>query len=310
MDVIENICNSLVLRVQNLEIVFKLILSLYVKVSVSQFRKDLVQAIKLEKTKALRKRVGEKKKKKKQEVKFNYDYILSDISPGKEKSHMQLKSKAMLNEPLLHFSKNDLLAVAKLYGLKISTRSTVEVITKTLFEKIKSCDSMPNTAHVQSTTTEPVSTEDFELRDIHTCESVLSSHTNIGSEEEEEQLCLASEIHSEPQPSTSGSEVPCHPPTLEIEPSKLESTSIPKRRGGKRKGRISRKKSSKRRQTSDEVDVKCKVCMCIFIDDNEDSICCDSCDLWFHRKCVGLQDEKDWEAMSNPTTIYTCPLCI
>ena len=42
----------------------------------------------------------------------------------------------------------------------------------------------------------------------------------------------------------------------------------------------------------------------------EDWICCDMCCLWYHRECVGLENNDDWLYSSDPDAIYTCPMCI
>ncbi|KAH3852154.1 hypothetical protein DPMN_094653 [Dreissena polymorpha] len=84
------------------------------------------------------------------------------------------------------------------------------------------------------------------------------------------------------------------------------ATQLTKGKGGQAKKR----KQSKSKEVEPEGDdsEQCPVCG-IFCRDGEDSICCDSCLRWFHRTCVHLQDDEDWEYFSSSDAVYTCPLC-
>ncbi|KAH3858771.1 hypothetical protein DPMN_101400 [Dreissena polymorpha] len=71
-----------------------------------------------------------------------------------------------------------------------------------------------------------------------------------------------------------------------------------------------RKKKSKSKQVEPEGDdsEQCPVCG-IFCRNGEDAICCDSClRWWFHRTCVYLRENEDWDYFSSSDAVYTCPL--
>jgi hypothetical protein len=40
----------------------------------------------------------------------------------------------------------------------------------------------------------------------------------------------------------------------------------------------------------------------------EDWICCDECLVWYHRGCVGLEDESLWEEVSTEEKRYLCQM--
>lgn len=42
---------------------------------------------------------------------------------------------------------------------------------------------------------------------------------------------------------------------------------------------------------------------------DEDWICLDLCSIWYHRECVGLEDEE-WIMVSDAAALYTCPMCL
>lgn len=74
-----------------LKTIFKDVISLFVKVSVAQFRKDLLSFLKTEKTKALRKKVMKKGQQKTKQL--NMDQLLDDDSENKVVSHLLFKSE-------------------------------------------------------------------------------------------------------------------------------------------------------------------------------------------------------------------------
>lgn len=87
---ISSICDELVQKTTDLCFWFNRIVSLFVAVSVGQFRKDYLTSVRREETKALRKRVLEKSKK--TQHKTDFSFICQDSSENKVASHLKLKS--------------------------------------------------------------------------------------------------------------------------------------------------------------------------------------------------------------------------
>ena len=42
--------------------------------------------------------------------------------------------------------------------------------------------------------------------------------------------------------------------------------------------------------------------------EGEEWLCCDICNIWYHRCCLDFDDEE-WAAVSSITSIYICPMC-
>jgi len=75
------------------------------------------------------------------------------------------------------------------------------------------------------------------------------------------------------------------------------------KRGGKKgKGRIPKEKET------EESDGNCGICNLTYLE-GEDWICCDTCSIWYHRNCVGLEKSSLWEQFTVSNEEYSCPLC-
>ena len=74
------------------------------------------------------------------------------------------------------------------------------------------------------------------------------------------------------------------------------------KRGGKKgKGRIPKEKET------EESDGNCGICNLTYLE-REDWICCDTCSIWYHRNCVGLEKSSLWEQFTVSNEEYPCPL--
>lgn len=71
----------------------------------------------------------------------------------------------------------------------------------------------------------------------------------------------------------------------------------------KGKGRGKRKTPAATGCDSDE---NCTMCNGHYVN-REDWISCDICNLWYHRKCVNIQDEEEW--CGGNEGVLSCPLC-
>jgi hypothetical protein len=66
------------------------------------------------------------------------------------------------------------------------------------------------------------------------------------------------------------------------------------------------KKKGKKRGIKTKED-NCGICNRTDVDEED---CCDSCNLWYYRICVDLEDENDWKELTeNDDVNYVCPLC-
>jgi ATP-dependent DNA helicase PIF1 len=120
------------------------VICLFVKVSVCQFRRDFLTALKVEKGKALRQKIKTKMLSKPKCL--NMSFIEKDQSKGKDVSHLRLKSELLVNPQFLHqnLSKNDLLKICKAYGVTISSKKKKTEIGDALAVKILGVATMPN----------------------------------------------------------------------------------------------------------------------------------------------------------------------
>lgn len=122
-DDIDSILNSVLTSCENYLELYKEVVQLFLKVSYSQFRRDYLTYLKIEKGKALRKKVMDKSKK---TVKtFNMQFLKDDTSKDKLSSHLRLKSEIMQNNQFLlekSFTNKDLLLLCRLYNVKMSTQ--------------------------------------------------------------------------------------------------------------------------------------------------------------------------------------------
>lgn len=280
-DVVEN---RLTETVCNLEIILKFFSNLFLKVAVSQFRKNYLNVLKIEKGKALRKKVMKHGQKKNKPI--TVQEIQEDKSEGKEISQLKLKALALEDHQFYKkFTKQELKDIGKLYGLSFSTKKTVMDIGEAILKVILD-------SHQKSGTTSK------ELSDADvSSESVFP---------EENMPCPKSPI----QPSTAAAS---HPDPVEKERGKNILKTRPQRK--KRRANTYSRGRKKKRKTAAEEDCEksdetafCAVCGKLCQDDQE-CICCDDCDSWYHRCCVGLEDEKIWKHLTSEETKYSCPLC-
>lgn len=78
---------------------------------------------------------------------------------------------------------------------------------------------------------------------------------------------------------------------------KKRRTRAPYKGKGKGKGKSSVKK------------YYCKVCKEEYMED-EEWICCDDCENWYHRMCGGdLSDDEYWESLQAEDTKWSCLTC-
>ncbi|KAL5006361.1 hypothetical protein ScPMuIL_015167 [Solemya velum] len=116
---VASVLDLLIEEVESLDKVLKMIINLFLVVSVSQFRKDYLTAIKREKGKALRKKVMEKAKPKTKDI--DMASIQNDKSEHKLISHLKLKACALQSENFYRqFTKKQLSQLVKAYGSKLS----------------------------------------------------------------------------------------------------------------------------------------------------------------------------------------------
>lgn len=123
--------------VDNLIILFESIINLFLKVSLSQFRRDYLGFLKKEKGKALRKKVSEKAKKVTKS--FDMTFFMEDKSKNKEASILRFKSMLIQNRKLFEehtLKKKDLLLLCKEFKLKILPQKLKKDIIAVLVEKI------------------------------------------------------------------------------------------------------------------------------------------------------------------------------
>ena len=55
-----------------------------------------------------------------------------------------------------------------------------------------------------------------------------------------------------------------------------------------------------------------KACLDEFENKEDDSINCDNCNKWFHRKCVDILSDSEWELLTghNPSILFKCRVCV
>lgn len=153
---ISSICDELVQKTTDLCFWFNRIVSLFVAVSVGQFRKDYLTSVRREETKALRKRVLEKSKKTQHKIYFSF--ICQDSSENKLASHLKLKSECLLNAKFyMNFTKKELHFLTEAYGCKVSQRKSKEEIGTVLSQKLQ------QSSHSQSRNSKCYSTMYYQL---------------------------------------------------------------------------------------------------------------------------------------------------
>ena len=55
-----------------------------------------------------------------------------------------------------------------------------------------------------------------------------------------------------------------------------------------------------------------KACLDEFENNEDDSIICDNCSKWFHRKCVDILSDSEWDLLTghNPSILFKCRNCV
>ena len=91
-------------------------------------------------------------------------------------------------------------------------------------------------------------------------------------------------------------------PQLQEEREKDEKAKIKVKERGKGK------RSANETDDADNTKEACGVCMKFHIE-GEEWIYCDAFSLWYHRDCVGL-DDNEWNYQLNDDAVYICPMCI
>lgn len=292
--VLDVVRNTLTETVCNLENILKFSLNLFLKAAVAQFRKNYLNVLKIEKSKALRTKIMKQAQKKTKPI--NINDIHEDKSKGKEISKLKLTALAMEDHEFYSkFTKQELKDMDKLYGLSFNTNKTLRNNGETVLKAI--LENKP-----QSLVTTEVMNDDV-------------SSKSVSSEKNKDQLMQPTQS---PCQQSFTAELQPDPVQIETEKSDDKPCRQQKKRskstyskGGKGKSVSCRRKKRKvtlKECNRDEERVFCSVCG-KFTQDNEDCICCDECDSWYHRCCVGLEDEKLWDDLTSEDSKYSCPLC-
>ena len=137
------LCDSLCTLCENINSLLKSIICLFVKVSMSQFRRDFLSDLKVEKSKALRKKVLEKSKTKSKHL--DLEFLQKDDSENKQAFHLRLKSELLQGLEVLdkQFKKADLIKLCHAYDIKIADTKKKGEFVEALSEKILKCESVP-----------------------------------------------------------------------------------------------------------------------------------------------------------------------
>lgn len=268
---VSDLLTVMVTSVENYVLLFNYVVTLFLKVSLSQFRRDYLAHLKIEKGKALRKKVTEKSIKSNLK-RFDINFYSEDKSKNKEASVCRMKSELLQNPNFFvehSFTKVNLISICKDFNLKVTASKKKNEIAAILAEYI-----------------------------MGTCTSETSNILTLV--ETQNPSVTASE-----QPGPSGISVHVASPPLRQPATKKKTKSY--RKTTSRKGKGKGKKSTTYTEESDEG--KCDICYKAF-GEGEDCICCDDCQVWFHRECVGLVDDTEWARLQEEDQSFTCPMCL
>jgi hypothetical protein len=158
-----NICDNLVRTCESALLLYEKIIQLFTAVNFSQFRKDYLRVIKREKSKALRKRVLDRKDKKDADF-LPFNSIIEDKSQGKKISHLKLKAVALQDSTFyMTYKKAELVQILNAYGQVISTKATKAELGEKLYNYLLNEDNleMSNPDIISTVTTKSESTEHF-----------------------------------------------------------------------------------------------------------------------------------------------------
>ena len=129
------ICSSLVY-------LYTEIMSIFIKFSMNQFRKDFLTALSVEKSKALRQKLKTREDKNKKS--FNLKEVPNDTSLNKLASHLRIKSEIMRQPDILekNCTKAQLLDLCRAYGVQIAKNKKKAEINQALVKAVLDSDSM------------------------------------------------------------------------------------------------------------------------------------------------------------------------
>jgi hypothetical protein len=294
-----HVCKYLTSFCEHILELFENIVRLFVTVILSQFRKDYLRVIQRVKGKALRKKVIEKYEKKMQES-ITFQFIKADTSKNKAISHHKLKAVAMQNEQFYtSLKKDDLIILLKAYNVEGQKRSKKTELGEKLVHVLKneSCVSMLNTSVLGETLEQEASAESsVSAGDTSNMKTQYVKSTKgkqlVGKRKATKKSTKSYESSQQTDTSIQEAMASCSYKTHEDEKCK------PKTR---------KRQTEKRYSDSGDYGDACGVCMNVYETD-EDWICCDSCCTWYHRDCIGLEDEE-WNYFSDAAAIYICPIC-
>jgi len=327
------LCGMIDICINNIEI-FDEVVTLFLKVAFSQFRRDYLSYIKKEKGKALRKKVTERSKKCSKA--FDMQFLREDKSVGKSVTHLRLKCELINNDKFLlekSFTKKDLLLLCKAYDLKVAAKKKNDFINSRLVETICKSNSVPFPNELGSSIVSEVSESNVRNVELELSDSDIptrgthqeSTLSTSAAAEPNTSLNTSAAIDATFVPMTTDTEMPgsstdttqssIRPLDFNSSPSEQppkEIKKIVKSRKRKTATLCTKKKDKKRGKKTESKETEednCGICNRTDVD-GEDCICCDSCSLWYHRICVNLEDEKDWKELTeNDDANYVCPLC-
>ena len=296
------------IRVQAIFDLYKEAILLFTRVSMKQFRKDYLTELKVEKQKAHRKKIMERKKTS-TVTKVSITSIQADSSAKKLASHCTLKALVLIDagETLKTFTIVNLRILCSAYGVKIASKDNKSVIIDNLSKKITSCDSIP---YPGVFTGEPI--VDTPTVEPHTGAMEVDSVPSTSGHQK-----IATHGFSAENPPEEGQvehhEVTCAE-ELVIQGTEGETSSGRSRRSVRHKTATRTTSKRKRKRISKTVveeageQYTCSICGALY-NEEEDWIGCDGCDEWLHRQCAGLEDEQLWELYSKPDSSFNCPVC-
>ena len=203
-------------------------------------------------------------------------FFTEDNSENKEVSILRLKSEILRNEKFLNensFTKKDLLLLCQTLKLKVNPQlkkdEVIAVVVKGILET--QTDKIPVEMHAEQPGPSGINPTPVMMPT------------------------------SDPAPSEPVSSV-------QTAPAKRKSKGASGKGKCKGKGKGKGKKSKRIEETSEETDDKCVICNLAY-SDGEEWICCDVCLLWYHRDCAQLQDDCEWQRLSEEGEQFICPMC-
>lgn len=221
----------------------------------------------------------------------------------------------------MNFTKKELHFLTEAYGCKVSQRKSKGEIGTVLSQKLQQSSQIPNPeilSAIQLCTT----SSGLDSTSIRNRPPPSEQTINEPSPSEEmsiiepstfdEDVCLSEPSCSEEACTSHQNISDTGEVNVLSEHSSANTKSVKQTRKTKSSGRKKgQRKKSKRRKTSEDIADKqdlCGICSKSKKED-EDWICCDLCSIWYHRECVGLEDEE-WIMFSDAAALYTCPMCL